>query len=682
MECYTPDWSVPSIPEASGVSNSNLGYIVERDEDDYPTPNANQHNFNRNQTQNLTDSNLNITGSINHSDLDEVLIPDPVFQAAFATLPETYNYQNDFNHHHSTIPNHDLNLPIESFQTLGFNENRQFESICLSNLSSRTNFSTSNQNSNSNLSETESDRTNSIDSNRQSDLNSNNNQAEDVESNSSDFKLKQQQQQEQRTRSSNPSPTNPQSTFHSNTQTHYSNSSEMTSTSTNLPSPNHSQSPPPPPPARAHSAPLSTMSAPPKPADKSKAGKKAVEAIQGGGGLGTKGKKANVLQKVLSRTRPKDLPPKPQEEDERHLREYKEMMTISIEMQKRKEAQISEQRLAREQLLTSYQPAWEKDVLPNWKSVMRDDALGKSLRNMWWLGTMPPRHRGRLWHQCIGNAGAVGRSAFLKSVALAKSLMNSTPSRFPPEVIKAIDSDLSITLPKLKLFQEGKPMHTDLRQILLAWSVFWRERPFYPKGSSFVAALFLINMTPQDAFLSLVNISRKSCLSYFYNNKINEIESFYRIFDTLLADTMPKVYRNFQERRIKPSLYLKPWITTVYIGYLPIELATRVMDVFVLEGDSFLFRLALALLKTLEARLFNPDPIELEAIFNGTDKGARSIVIRNTLSIFGQRTLDEVTADEAYEEMGCIESNVFEKINEQNWNEALWERLVSRELPD
>lgn len=41
--------------------------------------------------------------------------------------------------------------------------------------------------------------------------------------------------------------------------------------------------------------------------------------------------------------------------------------------------------------------------------VLRDEPRSKTLRQMWWKGTMPPRHRGRLWHQCIGNSGAVGR---------------------------------------------------------------------------------------------------------------------------------------------------------------------------------------------------------------------------------------------------------------------------------
>ncbi|MBW0534494.1 hypothetical protein O181_074209 [Austropuccinia psidii MF-1] len=221
-------------------------------------------------------------------------------------------------------------------------------------------------------------------------------------------------------------------------------------------------------PPHSDSSGISQMTSPPKPAEKSRAGRKALAAIRGGGGLGAKGNRANVLQQVISKTRPRYLPPKPTIEDKKHLKEFSQMMAASLELQKRKQEIEKEKRSAREKLLASYQPKWEKDVLPNWKSVLRDDPTGKSLRKMWWLGTMPPRHRGRLWHQCIGNAGAVGRSAYTKSVSLAKSLMSSTPSRYPNEVLEAIDRDISVTLPKLKLFQVDKPMHTEFRELLLA----------------------------------------------------------------------------------------------------------------------------------------------------------------------------------------------------------------------
>ncbi|MBW0534493.1 hypothetical protein O181_074208 [Austropuccinia psidii MF-1] len=106
------------------------------------------------------------------------------------------------------------------------------------------------------------------------------------------------------------------------------------------------------------------------------------------------------------------------------------------------------------------------------------------------------------------------------------------------------------------------------------------------------------------------------------------------------------------------------------------------MDVFVLEGDSILFRVALTILEILEARLLNPDKEEVERVLSGQDKGARSIVLRDTISIYGERTIEQVSVDETYEEMGCEEDQLLNLLTEQNWNESLWERLVSRELPD
>lgn len=59
------------------------------------------------------------------------------------------------------------------------------------------------------------------------------------------------------------------------------------------------------------------MAAPPSPASKSRASRSALAKIQGGGGLGPKGNKTTALEKVLSKTRPRDLPPKAPEEDVR-----------------------------------------------------------------------------------------------------------------------------------------------------------------------------------------------------------------------------------------------------------------------------------------------------------------------------------------------------------------------------
>jgi hypothetical protein len=64
-----------------------------------------------------------------------------------------------------------------------------------------------------------------------------------------------------------------------------------------------------------------------------------------------------------------------------------------------------------------------------------------------------------------------------KSIALANSLISS--SRYPTELVSLIEDDISKTLPQVKVFRQGAPMYYDLRNLLLAYSVFWKEKPSY-----------------------------------------------------------------------------------------------------------------------------------------------------------------------------------------------------------
>lgn len=97
-----------------------------------------------------------------------------------------------------------------------------------------------------------------------------------------------------------------------------------------------------------------------------------------------------------------------------------------------------------------------------------------------------------------------------------------------------------------------------------------------------------------------------------------------------------------------------------------------------LEGDQFLYRLALALLQILEARLFNPDHEELAELFRGEDKGAKMIVARET----AKHDDTSVEPWEVYELLGATEDTVFDTIRSMEWKEATFHRLLTRELPD
>ncbi|GAA5867277.1 hypothetical protein JCM1840_005006 [Sporobolomyces johnsonii] len=402
----------------------------------------------------------------------------------------------------------------------------------------------------------------------------------------------------------------------------------------------------------------------------------------------TSTKKPNMMQKVVSMTRQRDLPPKSKEEEEKHLKELAEMRVASQEAEKRHRSELDARAAARAAALASALPTWESQILPNWRTVLHSDSQGRALRSLWWQGTMPVRFRGRLWAMCIGNGLAVSKSAYFQALERAKRGLEEGRKEMR-RVQEEAEEDSQRTLPTLKLFQRGGVMHEDLMDLLLAWSVYEKVSPRYPQGLAYPAALLLVNMTVQEAFVSLVNLVKKSFLRSFYGDDPEEVEAYYRVFDTLLADTMPRVYASFSAAVVRPSLYLFPWLTTLYVHFLPLDLSTRLFDVFLLEGDSFMFRTALVLLQILEPRLFNPNLEELGAVFRGEDKGAVAVVRREK----GLLTADggsveerdggvRIEVEDVYAEMGAGEERVFELLGALEWKEETWERLVERELPE
>jgi hypothetical protein len=153
-----------------------------------------------------------------------------------------------------------------------------------------------------------------------------------------------------------------------------------------------------------------------------------------------------------------------------------------------------------------------------------------------------------------------------------------------------------------------------------------------------------------------------------------DVEAYYRIFDTLLADGMPKIYFNFKQHQISPAAYLPNWLLPLFLDHLPFEACARLWDILLLEGDSFLFRAALGILAVLEPRLFFPDRQELLELLRGENKAALEVAKRDDRPLDGGK----------YEIYGVDEETLWERIDSMDdwWKESTWTRLIQRELPD
>lgn len=86
---------------------------------------------------------------------------------------------------------------------------------------------------------------------------------------------------------------------------------------------------------------------------------------------------------------------------------------------------------------------------------------------------------------------------------------------------------------------------------------------------------------------------------------------YFRVHQILLEYNIPKLYRHFEEQNVKPDLYLIDWIFTLFSKSLPLDVMSRVWDVFFRDKEEFLFRTALAILNLYKETLMEMDFIHV-----------------------------------------------------------------------
>ncbi|KAJ3488187.1 hypothetical protein NLI96_g3003 [Meripilus lineatus] len=281
-----------------------------------------------------------------------------------------------------------------------------------------------------------------------------------------------------------------------------------------------------------------------------------------------------------------------------------------------------------------------------------------------------------MWQNAVGNDLALSKDAYKACLSRAKRALSS--GTFPTTILGFIDEDIKTTLPSLHLFApETGPMYEDLKDLLCAWVVARSdEGQGYVTGVAKIGAMLLLNMPAMQAFLVMRNLLERHCMRSFYGGYTSkdDVQAYYRIFDTLLADGMPKIYFNFKQHQVSPAAYLPDWILSLFLDHLPFEACARLWDVLLLEGDSFLYRAALAILAVLEPRLFFPDSRELLELLRGENKAALEVAKRDGRPLNGGK----------YEIYGVDEESLWERIDSMDewWKESTWTRLIQRELPD
>nr|XP_037282697.1 TBC1 domain family member 12-like [Rhipicephalus microplus] len=271
-----------------------------------------------------------------------------------------------------------------------------------------------------------------------------------------------------------------------------------------------------------------------------------------------------------------------------------------------------EQQWKQEEQLAQATRIWVSELLPCWE-VARSQ---RRTRDLWWQG-LPPSVRGRVWKLAIGNDLNITSELYEICASRSRKIWRSEAVPEEPSALHTreqsahlIRLDVSRTFPQLGIFQESGP-YFDVLHVILGAYVVYRPDIGYVQGMSFLAAMLLLNLEVADAFICFANLLNRPCQLAFFRVDQPQMTAYYTLYDDFFRENLPKLYAHFKKHNLTSDLYLVDWIYTLYSRSLPLDVACRVWDVFLRDGEEFLFRSALGILRLYEEVLLRLDFINL-----------------------------------------------------------------------
>lgn len=168
--------------------------------------------------------------------------------------------------------------------------------------------------------------------------------------------------------------------------------------------------------------------------------------------------------------------------------------------------------------------------------------------------------------------------------------------------------DITRTLTDNIFFRTG-PGVQKLNEVLLAYS---RRNPVvgYCQGMNLITAcLLLIMPTTEDAFWILATMIEDILPQHYYDQHLLTSRADQSVLRAFVGEILPRLSAHLDELEIELEALTFQWFLSVFTDCLSAEALFRVWDVVLCmhDGSTFLFQIALALLKLNEKALLRCD---------------------------------------------------------------------------
>ena len=209
---------------------------------------------------------------------------------------------------------------------------------------------------------------------------------------------------------------------------------------------------------------------------------------------------------------------------------------------------------------------------------------------------VPIAYRPKIWGECSG-------AWTLKTPGTYESLIKDETET---DAMSQIELDLYRTMPYNVFFGGKGPGVDKLRRVLIAFS---RMNPDvgYCQGMNVIAAILLLTYaTEEDAFWSLVSLIENILPAGYFSPPLLTSRAVQRVFNIYFKQLLPRLQTHFQQLNVEVDAITFDWFLSCFTDALPPEVLFRVWDVFLcVEGEVYLFKIALALFKMYEKKLLD-----------------------------------------------------------------------------
>ncbi|KAJ5067035.1 tbc1 domain family member whacked [Anaeramoeba ignava] len=244
----------------------------------------------------------------------------------------------------------------------------------------------------------------------------------------------------------------------------------------------------------------------------------------------------------------------------------------------------------------------EINLLSKWEEVFNDwesySQKQKELRNLIKKG-VPNEIRPKLWLKLSKAEELMKKpeniNVYQNLIALSDL---STQSQISKDSVRTFPNH-----PKYEP-NEGLP---GLSNILKAWTGFAPDLG-YCSGMNQIAALILLIFEQYEEeipFWVFVGVLEEKKFNQIFNFQFKLIQKWCYLVSELIKKFHPKLASIFENNQIEYPIFLYRYFATLFSDLFPISDCARIWDFFLLDGEEFLFKLAVALLSKKQKNLEN-----------------------------------------------------------------------------